>query len=188
MTGVTELPLFGEALLERPAVHPATGGAAGLPRIRWAQWHEELRDRADAHTHATGSPPTMTLVLLDASRASVAQAERMDTLLAPAGIATVIVDLDVVAAPDLVPVVVCVCGSTDATADEVLRAVDTVRGTGVGTVVVAAGEAEAAVPGATEMITDGWTCWRSTTGCRRRWGWHDDRRLGAPRLRGGLPR
>jgi methylmalonyl-CoA mutase len=110
VTGVTEFPLIGETLLKRPAgprqaaARPSDGAggqgawsagapyAGGLPRIRWSQWHEELRDRADVRARATGSPPTLTLAPLDASRASVARAGQVAALLAPAGITTITVD------------------------------------------------------------------------------------------------
>ena len=143
VTGVSEFPLVGEALLDRPAASPPQAG--GLPRIRWSQWHEELRDRADAYAKATGSPPALTLAPLDASRASVARAERVGALLAPAGITTV---------TDGAAPVVVVCGSPDATEDEVRAAVDRARAQGAATIVVAAGHPEAAVPGAAERITD----------------------------------
>jgi methylmalonyl-CoA mutase len=174
VTGVSEFPLVGETLLSRPAASQAAGGAdgdgvaggqgewgagaphsRGLPRIRWSQWHEELRDRCDAYARATGSPPTLTLAPLDASRASTARAERVAALLAPAGIATV----TVAAAPGdgtasgSVPVIV-VCGRPDADADEVRAAVGRARARGTSVVVVAAGNPEAPVPGATERITD----------------------------------
>ena len=81
---------MGETLLSRPAAAGPAAGPAGLPRIRWSQWHEELRDRADVHALATGSPPTLTLAPLDASRATNAQVDRVRALLAPAGITTVL--------------------------------------------------------------------------------------------------
>jgi methylmalonyl-CoA mutase len=167
ITGVSEFPLVGETLLSRPAVAPSVDGPRGLPRIRWAQWHEELRDRADAHARETGSPPTLILVLLDRSRQSLARAERVSALLAPAGIKAVTADVDPGTgsgadgdgvAGGLAPVIV-VCGSPDATAEEVGAAVGRAREQGAATVVVAAGPAEGAaeatVSGADEMITDG---------------------------------
>jgi methylmalonyl-CoA mutase len=166
ITGVSEFPLVGETLLSRPADPQAVRsaeGPGGLPRIRWAQWHEELRDRADAHARETGSPPTLILVLLDRSRPSLARAEQVAGLLAPAGITAVTADVDPGtgsgvdgdgAAGGLAPVIV-VCGSPDATAEEVGAAVGRAREQGADTVVVAAGSTEAAVPGAAEMITDG---------------------------------
>jgi methylmalonyl-CoA mutase len=146
VTGVSEFPLVGETLLSRPAAARPADGAGGLPRIRWSQWHEELRDRADAHALATGSPPTLTLAPLDASRASTAAADRVRGLLAPAGITTV------TAAPATPAVIVC--GGPDASADEVRVAVDRARSQGASTVVVAAGDPQAPVPGAAERIVD----------------------------------
>jgi methylmalonyl-CoA mutase len=149
VTGVSEFPLIGETLLSRPTAAGPAGGAKGLPRIRWSQWHEELRDRADAHALATGSPPTLTLAPLDASRASAAQIDRVRALLAPAGITTVTVGPAVDSGT-----VVIVCGGIDATAEAVRAAVDTARGQGASTVVVAAGDPQAPVPGTAERIID----------------------------------
>ena len=200
ITGVSEFPVIGETLLSRPAAARPADSPAGLPRIRWSQWHEELRDRADVHALATGSPPTLTLAPLDASRASVAQAERVAALLAPGGIKTVTVDpaadgrsaadgraadgrsaadgraaADGGAAPGDVRIapadadaaaatgydairgpasVVVICGSADASPDEVRAAVDRARSQGASTVVVAAGDPQAPVPGAAERIID----------------------------------
>ena len=150
VTGVSEFPLIGETLLSRPAAARPAEGGAGLPRIRWSQWHEELRDRADVHALATGSPPTLTLAPLDASRASAARAAQVAALLAPAGITTVTVS----AAADGPTSVVVVCGSPDASPDEVSAAVDRARGQGASTVVVAAGDPQAPAPGAAERIID----------------------------------
>ena len=127
VTGVSAFPLVGEALLDRPPRQPADQ-AGGLPRIRWAQWHEELRDRADAHARATGSPPTVTLALLDASRATAAQADRVTALLAPAGIATV--QADPQAPADPAPRAVVACGSPDADPDEIQAPVERGRAGG----------------------------------------------------------
>jgi methylmalonyl-CoA mutase len=155
VTGVSEFPLVGEALLDRPAASLPAQTPGGLPRVRWSQWHEELRDRADAYAQATGSPPTLTLALLDASRLSVARAERVSALLAPAGITTVTAGpASGGAAASSAASVVVVCGSSDATADEVRAAVGRASAQGAATVVVAAGQPEAPVPGAAERITD----------------------------------
>jgi methylmalonyl-CoA mutase len=162
VTGVSEFPLVGETLLSRPADHrPADHrpdrGAAGLPRIRWSQWHEELRDRCDAYARATGSPPTLTLAPLDAARASAARAAQVAALLAPAGIATVTVAAAApgdAAAPDPAVPVIVVCGSPDADPDEVRAAVSSARARGTSMVVVAAGNPEAPAPGAAERIID----------------------------------
>jgi methylmalonyl-CoA mutase len=150
VTGVSEFPLVGETLLSRPAAPRPDRGSGGLPRIRWSQWHEELRDRSDAYAAATGSPPALGLAPLDASRASAARAAQVAALLAPAGITTVTIDA---AEPGPVPVII-VCGSPDADADEARAAVDRARARGASTVVLAAGDPETPAPGAAERITD----------------------------------
>ena len=147
ITGVSEFPLAGERLLDRPPAPAQAPAAAGLPRIRWAQWHEELRDRADAHAAATGSPPVLTLALLDGSRASTTQAERISALLAPVGLATLTVGLD---SPRFGPVAI-VCGSAEAGPGEVGSAIERVSASGASVAVVAAGGQP--VPGAAEVIT-----------------------------------
>jgi methylmalonyl-CoA mutase len=132
ITGVSEFPLVGETLLSRPAalgrpVAARPGQTGGLPRIRWAQWHEEFRDRADAYARLTGSPPAVTLAPADSSRAARTRADQVAALLAPVGITTA----------DGSPVTI-VCGSPDATADEVRAAMDEARAQGASTVVDAA--------------------------------------------------
>jgi methylmalonyl-CoA mutase len=156
VTGVSEFPAIGETLLSRPAASRPASGPGGLPRIRWAQWHEELRDRADAYARQTGSPPALTLALLDGSRPSLAQADRVRALLAPAGITTVTAGTGPAqdAASGLIAVTV-VCGSPETGQDEVRQAVARAREQGASTVVVAAGDPQTLVPGATEMITEG---------------------------------
>jgi methylmalonyl-CoA mutase len=150
VTGVSAFPLVGEALLNRPPGQLAKH-TGGLPRIRWAQWHEELRDRADAYAAATGAPPTVTLAILDTSRASAAQAGQVTGLLAPAGIATVTADPESAAA--LAPgAVVVVCGSTEADPEKLRAAVERARGRGACFVAVAGGSAQ--VPPADEVISD----------------------------------
>jgi methylmalonyl-CoA mutase len=128
LTGVSEFPLVGERLLDRPP-RPRAGQAGGLPRIRWAQWHEELRDRADAYAKATGSPPAATLVLLDSSRTVSGLAERVTARLAPAGVATVMADQQ--KAAGLAPgAVVVLCGSAQAGPDEVRAVLEQARAGG----------------------------------------------------------
>jgi methylmalonyl-CoA mutase len=121
VTGVSEFPLVGESLLSRPGQLAAAAG--GLPRVRWAQWHEELRDRADAYARATGSPPAVTLALLDASRASTAQAGRVAALLAPVGLATVNAGPEAADGPPPGAALV-VCGSAEAGPDEARAAAE----------------------------------------------------------------
>jgi methylmalonyl-CoA mutase len=140
ITGVTVFPLAGETLLDRPPAAEPPRLAGGLPRVRWAQWHEELRDRADACTRSAGTPPAVTLALLDDSRASQARAEQVTALLAPLGLVT---------RPEPGPAVV-VCGSAEAGEAEVKVAVERARAAGAALVVQAAGDVPA--PGVAEVV------------------------------------
>jgi methylmalonyl-CoA mutase len=148
VTGVSEFPLIGETLLSRPAARSEPGGPGGLPRIRWAQWHEELRDRSDAFALATGSPPTVTLTLLDSSRPAAAAAGRVAALLAPLGIGAVTAGQQDGTDPGPVAIV---CAGAEASPDELSAAVTRIRARGAALVAVAAGQTPAA--GADELIT-----------------------------------
>jgi methylmalonyl-CoA mutase len=117
VTGVSEFPLVGEALLKRepdpvlldPLRPEQTGG---LPRVRWAQWHEELRDRADAFAVERGTPPTVLLYKLGAAKT----VGLVTGLLAPAGIACTVASLD-----DRLPTagVACLCTADDVPQEDI---------------------------------------------------------------------
>lgn len=63
ITGVSEFPNVEEKLPQRaPSAEPPTRGV--LPRVRRAAAFEALRDRADAHTSATGTRPSVFLATL----------------------------------------------------------------------------------------------------------------------------
>ncbi len=65
LTGVSEFPNLGEAVLSRtprPSATPSPDAAADtarLPKFRAAAPFEQLRDAADAHAAVTGSAPTV---------------------------------------------------------------------------------------------------------------------------------
>ncbi len=130
MTGVSEFPLLGEAVLSREPGGLTDRPGGGLPRVRWGQWHEELRDRADAHQALTGEPPTAVLVGVGQARGAAARVDAVTALLAPAGI---------VGGPGPVATgsVVCLCCAADASAEEVAAAVREARGAGAARVVLA---------------------------------------------------
>jgi methylmalonyl-CoA mutase len=164
VTGVSEFPLTGETLLPRPPAGVGSPGPGGLPRIRWAQWHEELRDRSDAYTRSTGTPPTVVLVPVGTPKAAAARAAAVTALLAPAGIAAVTADPG---RPDSlpgerVPPVAVVCGADDAGSDDVTAAVARLRAAGAVRVILAALPDTGAAPPDTgpgaeadDIITDG---------------------------------
>jgi methylmalonyl-CoA mutase len=86
ITGVSEFANLTERLPDRtPAIEAPRGG---LPRIRYAQEFEALRDRADAHTAATGTPPTVFLATLGPVAAHTARATFAANLFQAGGIVT----------------------------------------------------------------------------------------------------
>ena len=135
ITGVSEFPMTGETLLRRPAA-AGRPRAGGLPRIRWAQWHEELRDRSDAYTQSTGTPPTVLLVLVGAPQAAALHAAEVTALLAPAGIATETAGPDQVPG-ERVPPVAAVCCADNASGDEVNAAIARLHTEGASLVLLA---------------------------------------------------
>jgi methylmalonyl-CoA mutase len=152
VTGVTEFPMIGETLLERPAdTRPAPRG--GLPRIRWAQWQEELRDRADAFARSTGAPPTVALVPAGAARAAAARAAAVAALLAPAGIATA--DAGALSPGARGPAVAVVCCAGDADAAEVTAVIAALRAAGAARVGLAPPPDAAPVAAADDIIATG---------------------------------
>jgi methylmalonyl-CoA mutase len=155
ITGVSEFPLLDETLLNRqPSAE--TGASAGLPKIRWAQWHEELRDRSDSHLASTGTRPTITIVTLGAARGSAAQADQVRNLLAPAGVVTVDSPLEeLTAGGPPVPRAACVCAADDVEPDELKMAVASLRSAGTAHLIVAAAAAGAAVADADAVVTAG---------------------------------
>jgi methylmalonyl-CoA mutase len=169
VTGVTEFPMTGEKLLERPAADGRSPAGGGLPRIRWAQWHEELRDRADGYTEVFGAPPTVVLVPVGTPKAAAARAAAVTALLAPAGIAAVTADPG---RPEsrpgervpgqAEPAVTVVCCADDAGSDDVTAAVAALRAAGVSRVILAAPPDAGAAPpdagpvaAADDIIADG---------------------------------
>jgi methylmalonyl-CoA mutase len=161
VTGVSEFPMAGEALLERPAGGEHRQASGGLPRIRWAQWHEELRDRADTYTQVSGTPPTVMLVPVGTPKAAASRAAAVTALLAPAGIAAVAADPG---GPGPVPggpvpgpagpAVAVVCCAGDASSDDVNAAVARLRAAGASRVILAPPDT-GPVAAADDIIADG---------------------------------
>lgn len=64
ITGVSEFANPAEAPVSRPPVEVEAEGDAGLPRHRYAEEYEALRDRSDAVLGATGERPKVLLAAL----------------------------------------------------------------------------------------------------------------------------
>jgi methylmalonyl-CoA mutase len=139
VVGVSEFPNLGEQPVERdPAPEEPSGG---LPRVRYAEEFEALRDAADRHEQRTGSRPQVFLATLGPLATYTARASFTRNLLAAGGIEAVEAGptesaQEVVAAYTGSPVV-CLC-SSDRVYDE--RAAETaaaLRGAGAERVLLA---------------------------------------------------
>lgn len=85
LTGVSEFPMLDEKPIERAPAPPEPDGG-GLPKIRYAQAYEELRDRSDAHLAETGARPRIFLATLGPVAAHTARAGFAANLFAAGGI------------------------------------------------------------------------------------------------------
>jgi methylmalonyl-CoA mutase len=86
ITGVSEFPNLDEPRLERePAPAQPSGG---LPRVRYAEAFERLRDAADAHLAETGARPQVFLATLGPIATHTARTSFARNLFAAGGIET----------------------------------------------------------------------------------------------------
>ena len=154
VTGVSEFPLPDEKPLSRQTA--PTEPTGGLPRIRWSERHEAMRERADHFTAVHHRPPTVLLVPIGSARAAAARLTFAGDLLRPAGIAgeTLATPGDTTSDEALSgalasnsTTVACLCGTDDAYTASAAAVADALRRSGA-TKVLLAGQAKAA-PGAT---------------------------------------
>ncbi|WP_344677276.1 methylmalonyl-CoA mutase family protein [Saccharopolyspora taberi] len=126
ITGVSEFPNLDEPALRRdPAPAPRSGG---LPRHRYAEGFEQLRDASDERLAATGERPGVFLATLGPLADHNARASFARNLFAAGGLETPDAGptestADVLAAYDGAPVV-CLCSSNKIYAE---RAAETAR-------------------------------------------------------------
>ncbi|WP_329100546.1 methylmalonyl-CoA mutase subunit beta [Micromonospora sp. NBC_01699] len=118
ITGVSEFPNLEERRPVRPPAPTSPGG--GLPRHRYAEVFEDLRDRAETHIATTGIAPTVFLATLGPVAAHTARASFAANLFAAGGITTVRggpgTDPDGIVAAFVASgaTVACVCGTDKA--------------------------------------------------------------------------
>jgi methylmalonyl-CoA mutase len=103
IVGVSEFPNLTEILPERTPTRRRLD--TKLPRHRYAEAFESLRDAADAHAAATGARPRVTLAALGSPAAHAARVAFARNLFAAGGVETVVVP-----AADATGPVVCLCG------------------------------------------------------------------------------
>lgn len=156
LTGVSEFPnLAEETLVRRPV--PETANPDGLPRVRYPQPYEELRDRADRHLAATGERPRVFLATLGPIAAHTARATFATNLFQAGGIETIsggAEEFDGSA-------VACVCGTDSAYAEQAGETAGALRRAGASRVLVAGKPGE--YPGVDGYIFAGCDALRALT-------------------------
>jgi methylmalonyl-CoA mutase len=113
ITGVSEFPNLTEKPVEREPI-PSIVDGGGLPRVRYAQAFEELRDRSDAHLAEFGERPKVFLATLGPLASHTARAMFATNLFQAGGIDPVnpgAVDDPVEAFRSSGATVACLCGS-----------------------------------------------------------------------------
>jgi methylmalonyl-CoA mutase len=88
ITGVSEFPNLDERpIARRPFPEEATAGEGALPRRRYAQDFEALRDAAEAHAASTGTRPAVFLATIGPAAASTPRATFATNLFQAGGLA-----------------------------------------------------------------------------------------------------
>ncbi|WP_235999792.1 methylmalonyl-CoA mutase family protein [Qaidamihabitans albus] len=147
ITGVSEFPDLEEKRIERErAPSPVDGG--GLPRVRYAQEYERLRDRSDAHLAAHGTRPRVFLATLGPLAAHSARATFAANLFQAGGIEPVNPgvtgdrDALVRAFRESGTAVACLCGSDSAYAEQAGEVATALREAGAVSVLLAGKRAD----------------------------------------------
>ena len=141
ITGVSEFPNLTEESVDRPAAPEQAGG--GLPRVRYAQAFEALRDASDAELARTGHRPAVFLATIGPVAAHTARATFAANLFAAGGIetpsagATSVVDEIVAAFTASGLPVACICGTDTAYAEQVAPLASALKAAGATRVVLA---------------------------------------------------
>lgn len=141
ITGISEFPNLAEQTLDRPAAPEPAGG--GLPRVRYAQAFEALRDSSDTELAHTGRRPAVFLATLGSIAAHTARASFATNLFAAGGIetptagATSEVDQVVAAFTASGLSVACVCGADRAYAEQAAPLVAALKAAGATRVLLA---------------------------------------------------
>lgn len=158
ITGVSEFPLLDENTFER-APRPAEEGG-GLPRVRYAQDYERLRDRSDAHLAEHGSRPKVFLATLGPLAQHTARATFAANLFQAGGIEPVNPGLADPSVEDLVAAfrdsgttVACLCGSDTAYGEDAEALAAALRSAGATTVLLAGKPAD--IDGVTGYVHTG---------------------------------
>jgi methylmalonyl-CoA mutase len=121
ITGVNEFPNLAEKAVERAPVPSSVEASGGLPRVRYAQEYEILRDRSDTYLAEHGQRPRVFLATLGPVATHTARAGFAANLFQAGGIETInpgATDDIVKAFSESGTGVACICGSDRSYAEE----------------------------------------------------------------------
>jgi methylmalonyl-CoA mutase len=173
ITGVSEYPDLQERILQRdPAPARASGG---LPRHRYAEGFEALRDAADERLATTGSRPKVFLATLGSIAEHNARALFARNLFAAGGIATPDAGatestqdvLDAFADADAA--VVCLCSSDEVYADRAEETAAALRAAGAQHILLAGKPSDPPPAGIDGFVHTGCDALKVLQDIHRRW-------------------
>jgi methylmalonyl-CoA mutase len=148
LTGVSEFPNLAEKPVARKPLPPVPTG--GLPRVRYAQAFEELRDRSDAMRAETGSRPTVFLATIGPMAVHTARSTFAANLFNAGGIET-----PSGAAEDFPGGIACVCSSDTLYAEQAADVVAALKAAGATQVLLAGSPKRWAESGADGFVFAG---------------------------------
>jgi methylmalonyl-CoA mutase len=140
ITGVSEFPNLAEKKVERAPVPSIVESSGGLPRVRYAQEYEALRDRSDRYLAEHRARPRVFLATLGPVAAHTGRAGFAANLFQAGGIETIDPGAtnDVVGAfSDSGATVACLCGSDRSYGEQAADVVTALKKAGAGAVLLA---------------------------------------------------
>lgn len=170
--GVSEFPNLDEQLLQREPAPEQPGG--GLPRHRYAERFEQLRDAAEQRTAETGNRPTVHLATIGPLAAYNARASFARNLFAAGGLESTEggpseSTADVVAAWDGNPVV-CLCSNDKLYAERAAETAAALRAAGAQRIVLAGKPGDEPPDGVDDYVFTGCDALAVLTDVQRRLG------------------
>ena len=157
ITGVSEFPNLAEKKVERAPVPSIVESSGGLPRVRYAQEYEALRDRSDRYLAEHGARPRVFLATLGPVAAHTGRAGFAANLFQAGGIETInpgATDDVVEAFSDSGATFACICGSDRSYGEHAADVATALKKAGADTVLLA-GKPTDAYPDVTGFLYTG---------------------------------
>jgi methylmalonyl-CoA mutase len=140
ITGVSEFPNLDEKKVERSPLPSIVESSGGLPRVRYAQAYETLRDRSDAQVASHGERPRVFLATLGPLAAHTGRAGFAANLFQAGGIETInagVTDDVIKAFSESGTTFACICGSDRAYEEQAAEVATALKEAGARAVLLA---------------------------------------------------